>query len=80
VVDGVTGLLSEPANIIKLAMNLQKLVDNPLLRDVMATNGRLRFESQFQAQRMISALSQIYYKALAKENNYFSLDPSIEPS
>jgi glycosyltransferase involved in cell wall biosynthesis len=48
--DGVTGLLVPPADTQGLRETLKKLIDDPLLRQKLARNGRRRVEQKFRQE------------------------------
>jgi L-malate glycosyltransferase len=60
VVDGVTGLLSEPGDMEALAGNLVRLLRDPSLRKQMGGHGRRRVEEHFTADRMAADAAQVY--------------------
>lgn len=47
VVDGATGLLCEPGDPADLARKLERLLDDPLLRERLGTAGRQRFDEHY---------------------------------
>jgi glycosyltransferase involved in cell wall biosynthesis len=47
VVDGATGLLSEPGDADDLARKIERLVDDPALRERLGQAGRQRFEEHY---------------------------------
>jgi len=60
VVNGVTGLLSEPGDMDALAGNLLRLLRDPSLRRRMGEHGRRRVEEHFTADRMAADAAQVY--------------------
>lgn len=60
VVDGVTGLLVERADPGQLADALSTLVADPARRAAMGAQGRERFRTQFQVDRMIADVQTLY--------------------
>jgi glycosyltransferase involved in cell wall biosynthesis len=51
--DGVTGLLCEPGDPSDLALQIAKLLDDPLLRRRMGLAGRQRFEEEYRWETVI---------------------------
>jgi rhamnosyl/mannosyltransferase len=62
---GVTGLLVPPGNPEALAEALNRLLDDPGLRDRMGRAARERVEREFRAERMISSTLEVYREVLA---------------
>jgi glycosyltransferase involved in cell wall biosynthesis len=60
VVDGVTGLLSEPGDMDALVANLERLLRDPSLRRQMGQHGRRRVEEHFTADRMAADAAEVY--------------------
>jgi glycosyltransferase involved in cell wall biosynthesis len=61
--DGETGILVSPQNSSELAVALQRLCGDPMLRQRLGTAGRVKFEREFTTERhvelMESALSSV---------------------
>lgn len=57
IVDGTTGLLCEPVNPQSLADTLQKLIDDPSLRERLGRAGRSHIERTFTIERMASGFA-----------------------
>ncbi|GAB4455455.1 MAG: glycosyltransferase [Anaerolineae bacterium] len=60
VVDGETGLLTEPGDADGIASALSTLLANPDVAREMGANGRARLEAQFTAQRMVERTCAVY--------------------
>lgn len=65
VVDGVTGLLAEPANPSSLANSLIKIVRDPEAAMEMGRRGRARYRDRFTAEAMARATFEVYVDAAA---------------
>ena len=59
-----TGYIVPPANSAELAKAIQKLVDNPQLREEMGEAGRMRVEKHFTSTRMAEAMLHVYQEML----------------
>ncbi|MDR2512830.1 MAG: glycosyltransferase [Puniceicoccales bacterium] len=66
VLDGVTGLLVPPEDSGALAGGIAKLVANQELAAIFACNARLRYESEFTVEKMVSRTCALYVKVLAE--------------
>ncbi|MDR3449213.1 MAG: glycosyltransferase family 4 protein [Alphaproteobacteria bacterium] len=60
VTDGLNGFVVPAKNAQALADALQKLIDNPALRQQMGHEGRRRAETEFSQQRIIDETLQVY--------------------
>lgn len=60
VIDGETGLLVPPGDVIALAGAVLRLLDNASMRQSLAANARARYESMFTIDRTASAIADIY--------------------
>ena len=60
----VTGLLSPPWDVDRLASNVATLVRDPQKRRRMGDNGRRRVETEFTPQRMVLDLERVYRHVL----------------
>ncbi|AFY74243.1 glycosyltransferase [Synechococcus sp. PCC 7502] len=60
VIDGKTGFIVEPKDIDNLARNLQILIENPELRNQFAEAGYLRYEENFNLEKMLQKTAQVY--------------------
>ncbi|MDG6914018.1 MAG: glycosyltransferase family 4 protein [Nitrososphaerota archaeon] len=58
--DGVSGLLSDKGDEDRLGSNLQKLVDDPALRQRMGESAKKRVESMFAPRKVGLALREVY--------------------
>lgn len=63
--DGVSGLLVEPENAIALAEAIQRLIDDPELRDRIGKAARLRIEKHFSIEKEVAAHEQLYEEMMA---------------
>ncbi|MGE5594539.1 MAG: glycosyltransferase family 4 protein [Hyphomicrobiales bacterium] len=66
VLDGVTGLLSEPGDIERLAANIGSLLADPELRARMGAAGRERMCSTFTPRHMAENIGEVYQQVLAR--------------
>jgi glycosyltransferase involved in cell wall biosynthesis len=64
VLDGVTGILVQPANRKDLARAIMKLVNDPELRESLGREGRRRVEEHFNLQAHVQRIQEIYGKIL----------------
>lgn len=64
IVDGVTGLLSQPDDPDALAVNIRRLVDDPGLAQAMGRSGRRRVIDEFHPQRLADGLERAWRAAL----------------
>jgi glycosyltransferase involved in cell wall biosynthesis len=62
--DGRTGYVVPPEDIGELAKAIQRLLDNPRLRQEMGEAGRIRVEEQFTSTKMAEAMLQVYQEML----------------
>jgi glycosyltransferase involved in cell wall biosynthesis len=60
VVDGITGLLSDPGDGGQLTANILSLLGNPMRRHQMGAAGRQRVESRFTTPRMAADVDALY--------------------
>lgn len=60
IVDGVTGLLSDPKDYIRFSENILRLVDDPEFRFQMGINARENALSKFHLNNMISEYINLY--------------------
>lgn len=65
IVDGVTGLLHEAGNASDLVSKMKQLGNDPLLREKMGENGRLRVLRDFSEEMVTAALLDFYQAVLA---------------
>jgi len=66
VVDGETGLLSEPGDADTLASHLSSVLGDVELRDRLGAAGEARARSEFSVQRMVDRTLAVYRRALAR--------------
>lgn len=66
VVDGKTGVLVPPGDAASLAGALQRLLEDPLLRQEMGAAGRKRVMGCFDRERQMDRLEEIYRSLLAR--------------
>ena len=64
--DGKTGLLSAPNDIDSFVANLDKLIENPQLRETMGEAARERVMSLFSSDKMSAEYIGIYNDGIAK--------------
>lgn len=60
VIDGVTGLLHEPGDSLEIAKGLQKMVDNPKIRQAMGIAAKKRALELFSVTRIVDAHLSYY--------------------
>lgn len=60
VVDGVTGLLARPGDVMGIAERLTVLLESPSIREQMGTKGRERVIDKFDVARQTEGLEEIY--------------------
>jgi glycosyltransferase involved in cell wall biosynthesis len=60
VVDGVTGLLVDPADEAALARAVSRLLDDPVLSSTLAAAGARRVEERFPVERMVDGYLRLY--------------------
>jgi glycosyltransferase involved in cell wall biosynthesis len=58
--DGVTGFLSPVGDVVALARNLERVLDDQRLHDEMGAAGRRRVDALFGADRMARDLAGVY--------------------
>jgi glycosyltransferase involved in cell wall biosynthesis len=75
VVDGATGLLFEPGNVEDLCRKLERLLDDPQLRDRMGRAGRERFEEHYTWDSILEK----HYLPLLGEPSRRALDVKRQP-
>lgn len=63
--DGVSGLLVEPENAMALAEAIQRLIEDPELRDRMGKAARLRIEKHFSIEKEVAAHEKLYEEMMA---------------
>lgn len=68
VIDGETGLLSDPGDGAAFEQNIRALVSNPQQRATMGTAGRLRAEALFRPERMARDMERVYEQILTPTN------------
>lgn len=60
VVDGSTGMLIAPGDVPALTQALQRLMEDPMLRQTMGQNGRTRILSDFSVEEMVAGNLAVY--------------------
>lgn len=63
--EGVTGFLVAPGDVAALAQALQRLLDDPALRERMGAAGRERIRTQFSVDSMVEGNLAVYREVLA---------------
>jgi glycosyltransferase involved in cell wall biosynthesis len=61
---GETGYVVSPRNVGELAKGIQRLINNPQLREEMGDAGRMRVEQHFTSTKMAEATLQVYQEML----------------
>jgi glycosyltransferase involved in cell wall biosynthesis len=74
VIDGESGLLTEPANPQALAEAILRVLSDDLLRSQLSSAGKKRVETHFPIEKMASEMIQLYRKTIeeslySKRNN-----------
>ena len=67
--DGVTGLLVAPSDIDGLASAIERLMDDPALRQRLGKNGRKQVEANYDLARNVDRLARIFTRRLASMSN-----------
>jgi glycosyltransferase involved in cell wall biosynthesis len=75
VVQGVTGMLSEPGDLDGLTANLDALLADPERRRRLGAAGRRRVEQSFTIQRMTHEVAEVYREITARQPV-----PAVRPS
>lgn len=68
--DGVSGLLVEPENVTELAAAIQRLIDDPILRENMGAAARSRIEQHFSIEQEVAAHEKLYTEIMAKKTKW----------
>ncbi len=76
--DGVTGLLVPPRDPKSLAEAMQRLLEDPLLRNRIGLAGRARVMESFSIQKTVSRINQLYQGLLPHSSNIHSLNPQSQ--
>jgi glycosyltransferase involved in cell wall biosynthesis len=63
--DGRTGILVTPGNPQQLANAIDRLIDNPLLRQQMGRAGQIRCRENFDIDKIVDRLDTLYKKLLS---------------
>lgn len=63
--DGLTGLLHRAGDETDLALKLQRLIDDPALRQRLGEAGRARYQQCFTESAMLAATQTVYRRMLA---------------
>ncbi|MEM6529468.1 MAG: glycosyltransferase family 4 protein, partial [Chloroflexota bacterium] len=63
VADGETGVLVPPRDAAAIAVALQRLIDEPELRERMGATGRARLETSFSEAKMVERTIELYSMA-----------------
>ena len=58
--DGIDGLLVAPSNVEELADAIEKLIDDPVLRQTLGTAGRIRVKEKYDLARNARRLMRIF--------------------
>lgn len=61
--EDVTGLLYQAGNVDQLTNRMKKFIDDPILREKMGENARMRAQRDFSKERVTSAILE-YYRAI----------------
>ena len=64
--EGASGLLVLPANVAELVVALQTLLENHEMRTAMGKAARARALQRFSRERIVTGLSDFYFRVLAK--------------
>jgi len=59
-IDGHTGIVAEPDNVLSFADAMQRLNDDPVWAQSLGENARRRYEEKFQAIQMVASYAQVY--------------------
>jgi glycosyltransferase involved in cell wall biosynthesis len=63
--DGVSGLLVEPENAVALAAAIQRLIDDPELRESMGKAAHFRIEEHFSIEQEVAAHERLYEEIMS---------------
>ncbi|MBI1286023.1 MAG: glycosyltransferase [Flavobacteriales bacterium] len=69
---GITGLLAEPTDELKMAENLMKLIESDELRNDMAVNGWSHVGERFHYSRLTSDMDRLYQHLLDQNQGFRS--------
>ena len=67
--DGETGLLVEPVNPVALAHAIQRMIENPKLRETLGENAQRLIAKEFSSERMATEYLQLYEDVCAQTRN-----------
>ena len=67
VIDGKTGFLVPPRDTLALSIAIEKLIENPPLRDKMGLAGRRRVESEFSIKKTVHKTKELYVDLLTQK-------------
>jgi glycosyltransferase involved in cell wall biosynthesis len=67
-VDGVTGLLVEPADSAALANAIVRILDNPPMAAQLGHGGRAQIADNFSVRRMVRATEDVYLELLERKH------------
>jgi polysaccharide biosynthesis protein PelF len=73
--DGETGLLVPSRDPSSLAEAMQRLLENPFLRNQISQSGQARVLESFTIQKTVTRLNQLYQDLLRYSLNTPPLDP-----
>ncbi len=65
ITDGESGLLVRPSNIEELAVAIERLMDDPALRERIGKNGRKRVMEAYHLPRNIKKLAEVFTRKLS---------------
>ncbi len=66
IVDGRTGFLIPPMNVVELAKSIRKLILDPVLRDQMGKSGAKKIKEELDISKKAARLAE-FYEAVAEE-------------
>jgi glycosyltransferase involved in cell wall biosynthesis len=62
------GLLVEPGDVCELSLAMEKLINNPTLRNYLSHNARIDVERSFSLEKYIDRLENLFSEILASRN------------
>jgi colanic acid/amylovoran biosynthesis glycosyltransferase len=65
--DGFDGLLVPPSDVDALVRAMARLMDDPELRQHIASNGRTRVVEQFELRRNVERLAQTFSERIRRD-------------
>lgn len=67
--DGITGITVEPGNVLELAEAIQKMIDDPELREAYGAAARKRVEENYTTEKVSEKIKKVYERLAAAEES-----------